>query len=263
MGCLSACGQQVEKQDSVETKNITMEKKMKIEIWSDIMCPFCYIGKRNFEKALSNFSNREQIEVEWKSFQLDPTIPEVPKYQEDMYMFVADQKGFSYEQSKKMHEDLIQYAKSVGLEYNFDKALVTNSLKGHRLIQFAKTKGLGEQAEERLFYAYFTQGKNLSDVATLVMLGKEIGLTEIEVNEALTNSLYVQNVESDAKEAQTLGARGVPFFVINRKYAISGAQQPSEILKMLEKAFAEWKKDNPNGLEIQNGQYCEPNGDCK
>ncbi|WP_317170273.1 DsbA family oxidoreductase [Taishania pollutisoli] len=263
MSCLTACGQQAEKQDSVETKNITIENKMKIEIWSDIMCPFCYIGKRNFEAALSQFANKEQVDVEWKSFQLDPTIPEVPKYQDNMYMFVADRKGFSYEQSKKMHQDLIQYAKSVGLEYNFDKALVTNSLKGHRLIQFAKTKGLGEKAEERLFYAYFTQGKNLSDVATLIKLGKEISLTETEVNEALTNSLYVQKVESDSKDAQTLGARGVPFFVINRKYAIAGAQQPNEILKTLEKAFSEWQKENPNALEIQDGQVCEPNGNCK
>lgn len=143
IGYLSACGQQAEKYANITTKNISM----KIEIWSDIMCPFCYIGKRNFESALSQFVNKEQIEVEWKSFQLDPTIPEVPKYQDDMYMFVADRKGFSYEQSKKMHQDLIQYAKSVGLEYNFDKTLVTNSLKGHRLIQFAKTKGLSEKAE--------------------------------------------------------------------------------------------------------------------
>lgn len=260
---LTACGQQAVKQASVETRNITMENKMKIEIWSDIMCPFCYIGKRNFETALSQFANKEQVEVEWKSFQLDPTIPEVPKYQDDMYMFVADRKGMSYEQSKKSHQDLIQYAKSVGLEYNFDKALVTNSLKGHRLIQFAKTKGLGEKAEERLFYAYFTQGKNLSDVATLIELGKEIGLTETEVNEALTNSLYVQKVESDSKEAQALGARGVPFFVINRKYAIAGAQQANEILKTLEKTFSEWQKENPNALKIQDGPVCEPNGDCK
>lgn len=136
-------------------------------------------------------------------------------------------------------------------------------MKGHRLIQFAKTKGLSENVEERLFYAYFTQGKNLSDVATLIALGKEIGLTEIEVNEALTNSLYAQKVESDNKEAQALGARGVPFIVINRKYAIAGAQQPDEILKTLEKGFAEWKKDNPSALKIQEGRSCSPNSDCK
>jgi protein disulfide-isomerase len=249
---------------ALKQKNTTMENKMKVEIWSDIMCPFCYIGKRNFETALSQFANKELIEVEWKSFQIDPAIPEVSKYQNDMYRFVADRKGISYEQSKKMHQNLVQYAKSVGLEYNFDKALVTNSLKGHLLIQFAKTKGLGEKAEERLFYAYFTQGKNLSDVATLIELGKEIGLTEVDVNEALSNSLYAQKVLTDAKEAQMLGARGVPFFVVNRKYGIAGAQHPNDILNTLEKAFAEWKKENPDdALKIQEGQSCSPNSDCK
>lgn len=131
MSCLTAFGQQTEQQQSLKAINTKNENKMKIEIWSDIMCPFCYIGKRNFETALSQFANKEFVEVEWKSFQLDPTMPEVPKYQDDMYMFVADRKSLSYEQSKKMHQDLAQYAKSVGLEYNFDKALVTNSLKAH------------------------------------------------------------------------------------------------------------------------------------
>lgn len=236
---------------------------MKIEIWSDIMCPFCYIGKRNFESALSQFEYKDQIEVEWKSFQLDPTMPETPRYQDDMYMFVADRKGFSYEQSKRMHQDLIGYARSVGLVYNFDKARVTNSLKGHRLIQYAKTKGLGEQAEERLFYAYFTEGKNLSDNETLIDLAKEIGLTKTETDEALTNPLYVQKIESESKEAQTLGANGVPFFVVNRKFAIAGAQQPSEILKTLKTAFAEWQKDNPQTkLHVIEGKSCTPEGKC-
>ncbi|KAA0127850.1 DsbA family oxidoreductase [Chryseobacterium sp. SN22] len=243
---------------------MAMENKMKIEIWSDMMCPFCYIGKRNFEKALSQFPNKELIEVEWKSFQLDPAMPGVPKYQNDMYRFVADRKGLSYEQSKKMHQDLIQYAKSVGLEYNLEKALVTNSMKGHRIIQFAKTKGLGEKAEETLFYAYFTQGKNLNDHYTLIELGKEIGLTETEVNTALTDHLYVQKVENDSREAQTLGARGVPFFVVNRKYAIAGAQQPQEILQTLEKSFTEWQKENPKTeLETLQGKSCSPDGECK
>lgn len=221
-----------------------MENKMKIEIWSDIMCPFCYIGKRNFEKALSQFPDKELLEIEWKSFQLDPAMPEVPKYQDDIYMFVADRKGMSYEQSKKMHQDLVQYAKSVGLEYNLDKARVTNSLKGQRIIQFAKTRGLGEKAEETFFHAYFTQGKNLNDNTTLIELGKETGLTESEINQALTDPLYAQKVEDDSRDAQTLGARGVPFFVVNRKYAIAGAQQPDTMLQTLEKSFAEWQKEN-------------------
>lgn len=260
----AACGQEKQQEQLTETKNGTMENKLKIEIWSDIMCPFCYIGKRNFEAALAQFPNKEQIEIEWKSFQLDPAMPEVPKYQEDMYRFVADRKGMSYEQSKRMHQDLIQYAKSVGLEYNLDKALVTNSMKGHRIIQFAKTKGLGEKAEETLFYAYFTQGKNLNDSITLVELGKEIGLTETEVNQALTDPAYLKKVEEDSREAQVLGAKGVPFFVVNRKYAIAGAQQPNEILHLLEKAFAEWQKENPQTkLETIQGESCAPNGECK
>lgn len=240
-----------------------MENKMKIEIWSDIMCPFCYIGKRNFEKALSQFAYKELIEVEWKSFQLDPAMPEVPKYQDDMYKFVADRKGLSYEESKKRHQDLIQYAKSVGLEYNLDKALVTNSMKGHRIIQFAKAKGLGEKAEETLFYAYFTQGKNLNDQATLIELGKEIGLTESDVNTALTDPLYVQKVENDGREALTLGAKGVPFFVVNRKYAIAGAQQPNDILQTLERSFSEWQKENPQTtLETIQGKSCSTDKEC-
>ncbi len=257
------CGQEKEQRQSTQTKNRTMENKMKIEIWSDIMCPFCYIGKRNFEKALAQFTNKEFIEVEWKSFQLDPSMPEVPKYQDDMYRFVADRKGLSYEQSKKMHQDLIKYAKSVGLEYNLDKALVTNSMKGQRIIQFAKTKGLGEKAEEALFYAYFTKGQNLNDQPTLIELGKEIGLTEAEVNTALIDPFYMQKVENDSREARNLGAKGVPFFVVNRKYAIAGAQQPNDILQTLERSFSEWQKENPQTtLETIQGKSCSIDGEC-
>jgi len=258
-----ACGQEKPQKKLTKTKNMAMENKMKIEIWSDIMCPFCYIGKRNFEKALAQFPNKDLVELEWKSFQLDPSMPEVPKYQDDMYMFVADRKGLSYEQSKKRHQDLIQYAKSVGLDYNLDKALVTNSMKGHRIIQLAKTKGLGEKAEETLFYAYFTKGKNLNNQATLVGLGKEIGLSEMDVNTALTDPLYVQKVETDSREAQNLGAKGVPFFVINRKYAIAGAQQPNDILQTLTKSFSEWQKENPQTiLETIQGKSCTTDGEC-
>ncbi|WP_293745073.1 DsbA family protein [uncultured Pedobacter sp.] len=118
-------------------------------------------------------------------------------------------------------------------------------MKGHRIIQFAKTKVLGKKAEEILFFAYFTEGKNLSNSATLAEIGKEIGLTESNVNTALTDLFYMQKVESDSYEAQSLGATGVPFFVLNRKYAIAGAQQPHNILQALENSFAEWQKESP------------------
>lgn len=242
--------------------NKQKNKKMKIEIWSDVMCPFCYIGKRNFEAALAQFPERENIEVEWKSFQLDPSMPEVPEHQDNIYQFVASRKGISYEQSVAMHGHVAKMAKDAGLDYHFDKMLVTNSLKAHRLIQMAKTKGLGEKAEERLFYAYFTEGKNLSDDAVLTELGISIGLTDVEVKEALTNQVFKNKAEAEAAEASSLGANGVPFFVIDRKYAIAGAQQGSEMLKVLQTAYAEWKKDNPGLIQVSQGNTCTPGNDC-
>lgn len=237
--------------------------KMRVEIWSDIMCPFCYIGKRNFEKALSQFSNSDKVEVEWKSFQLDPMMPEMPRYHNDVYSFLADRKGMSYEWSINAHLHVSEMARKAGLEYNFDKVRVTNSLKGHRIIQFAKTKGLGEKAEETFFHAYFTRGENLNDNETLVELGKEIGLTEEEAREALTNPLFAQKVEGDVREAQAIGVRGVPFFLVNRKYAVVGAQPPDVFREMLEKAFAEWQKENPQPrLEVVQGESCATDGDC-
>jgi protein disulfide-isomerase len=236
--------------------------KMKVEIWSDIMCPFCYIGKRHFEAALEGFAGKDQLEIEWKSFQLDPSIPEVPADQGDVYRYVANRKGISYEQSKQMHEDVVRMAKNAGLDYNFEKVLVTNSLKGHRLIQLAKSKGLGDAAEERLFLAYFTEGKDLNDGDTLIALGKEIGLPEQEILEAMVNPVWLQQIEAEVDEAQALGVRGVPFFVLDRKYGISGAQPAEVMLRSVEKAYAEWKQDNAGGLQMAEGAACVPGGDC-
>jgi protein disulfide-isomerase len=241
MSWLSNFAQQANDKININTKEVS---KMKIEIWSDIMCPFCYIGKRNLETAMSQFANKEHIEIEWKSFQLDPNIEEFPNYQDNVFMYLAERKGMSIEQSKKMHEQVVEYAQIVGLDYHFEKAKVANSFKSHRLIQLAKTKLLGDRAEEKFFYAYFTEGKNLNDLPTLIELGHEIGLTEAEVNEALTNDLYAKKVENDCREAQYIGVSGVPFFVLNRKYAISGAQQASDMLKTIEKAYSEWQLEN-------------------
>ena len=140
-------------------------KKMKIEIWSDIMCPFCYIGKRKFEAALDKFEYKTDIEIVWKSFQLDSTIQYTPN--KDVYSYLAERKGMTLEQSKNMHIGVTERAKEVGLSYNFDKAIINNSFNAHRVIQFAKTKNLGDAMEEILFKAYFTEGKNMSDFETL------------------------------------------------------------------------------------------------
>jgi predicted DsbA family dithiol-disulfide isomerase len=211
---------------------------MKIEIWSDIMCPFCYIGKRHFESALKQFTHAENVQIEWKSFQLDPTIPKMDE-RVDVYQYLADKKGMSIEQSKAMHENVIQMAKNAGLDYNFDIAVVGNSKDAHRLIQFAKTKELGDQAEEALFKAYFTDGKNMADLNDLIEIGASIGLESQALKAILESDAFAYEMMQDIQEAQNIGVQGVPFFVFDRKYAVSGAQPVEAFLQTLEKSFAE------------------------
>ncbi len=211
---------------------------MKIEIWSDIMCPFCYIGKRNFEKALGLLAERDKVEVEWKSFQLDPTIPENPSVT-NAYEYLALAKGISLADSKAMHENVILSAKHIGLTYNYEKAIVANSFNAHRLIQLAKTKSLGDQAEEALFKAYFTEGKNINDTATLIGIGCNIGLACDAVSNMLASNEMASAVNSDIQESREIGVKGVPFFVIDRKYAVSGAQPVEVFVETLEKAMAQ------------------------
>nr|WP_315248503.1 DsbA family oxidoreductase [uncultured Flavobacterium sp.] len=195
---------------------------MKIEIWSDIMCPFCYIGKRQLEKALTEFPN-DQFEIEWKSFQLDPSI--TPQSGKDVYTFLAERKGISLDQSKEMHKDVVERAKSVGLDYHFEKAVISNSLTAHRIIHLAKSRKLGDEMEEIFFRAYFTEGEDLNDASALMKLGIHAGLDENEVRKVIENeSMFLNNVQKDIAEAQQIGVQGVPFFVFDRKYAISGAQ---------------------------------------
>ncbi len=242
------------------------EQKMKIEVWSDVMCPFCYIGKRHLEAALAEFEDSNRAEIVWKSYQLNPDLPLKIENKESVYAYLAKAKGISYEQSVKMHDNVVQMAAKAGLNYQFDKAVIANSFDAHRLAQFAKTKHLGDQVEELLFKAYFIEGKDISDHQTLVSLGAEIGLTHAEVNEALTNETYATLVGKDIAEAQQIGVRGVPFFVLDRKYAISGAQPKEAFLEALQQAVAEWKKAN-NIIDLQiksgDGPACTPEGVCE
>ena len=225
------------------------------------MCPFCYIGKRNFEKALEQFADEGKLQVEWKSFQLDPSIPEVQK---DNYTdYLVKSKGMPKNQVVGMLQNVTNNAKSAGLDYDFDKAIMVNSLKAHRVIQFAKTRGLGEEAEERFFKAFFTEGENIADDATLIKIGDDIGLTEENVNVALSDDKYLEMVHQDIQEARKIGVQGVPFFVFDRKYAVSGAQPPQAFLQTLEKSYAEWREANPEiKIEVTKGQSCSIDGVC-
>lgn len=227
---------------------------MKVDIWSDIRCPFCYIGKRKFEMALEKFPHKDEIEVIWHSFELDPTL----KTQADrnMYESLAEAKGISLAQSKQMHEYVTQSAAEVGLEYNFDKAVDANSFNAHRLIHLAKASGKADAMKERILKAYFTEGANIDDAETLVKLGAEVGLKKEDVAQMLKSDKYADDVREDEDAAQHIGIRGVPFFVLNEKYGVSGAQQPETFLKALEQAWSEREK-----ITIMNsGDSCDVDG---
>ncbi|GAB3794191.1 DsbA family oxidoreductase [Spirosoma humi] len=234
---------------------------MDVEIWSDIMCPFCYIGKRKFEHALGQFAHKDQVNIVWKSFQLNPDMKTEPDKTINQYL--AEVKGWSLAEAKQMNDRVTAMAREVGLSYDFDKAVVANSWDAHRLIQLAKQHGLGDAAEERLFKAYFTEGRDTSDHATLLELGLEIGLDKVAVEQLLSSHQFAEAVKQDVYEAQQVGARGVPFFVLNRRYAVSGAQQPETFLGALETAWAEWEKSRPVLTELStDGPACAPGEAC-
>lgn len=188
------------------------------------MCPFCYIGKRHLEQALATFEGRDAVEITWKSFQLDPEIPMQFDAPVGVYAYLAERKGWSMEQSVQMHDRVVEMAAAVGLDYQFDKAVVANSIFAHRVIQLAKSKGLDNEIEEVFFRAYFTEGRDLASVEELVLLGESVGLAAVEVREAVASEELAYQVSQDIQEGVNLGVRGVPFFVFDRKFGISGAE---------------------------------------
>jgi predicted DsbA family dithiol-disulfide isomerase len=218
--------------------------KMKVEVWSDIMCPFCYIGKRNYEKALSQFEGHNDIELIWKSYQLDPSLPTEGAKDLDVYEYLSSRKGITKPQVQAMHAQVTEMALGAGLEYNLEKSVMANSFKAHRVVAFAKEKGLGDLAEECLFNATFIEGQDFGDTEVLKEIGGKIGLTSDDIEEALQNDLYAYQVTADINEAREIGVTGVPFFVFDRKFAISGAQPPQSFLQTLEKAHQEWLLTN-------------------
>jgi predicted DsbA family dithiol-disulfide isomerase len=218
---------------TVETTIST--ETMTIEIWSDVVCPFCYIGKREFENALSRFPHKDEVTVIWKSYELDPNAP--PKSDYDMYGMLVAKYGGTREDAKKRVDGVVERARSVGLAYDMEKAVIGSSFDAHRLLQLAKTKGFGDVAKERLLKAYFTEGAHIADAATLVRLAQEIGLDGSEVERMLDSTDLTDAVRADEAEAQQLGLRGVPFFVIERKFGVSGAQNSDHFLGALKQAW--------------------------
>lgn len=233
---------------------------MKVNIWSDIRCPFCYVGKKKFEKALAQFPHAEEIEVTWHSFQLDPNLVTQPDT--NPYDYFSKAKGIPVIQAKAMHEHAKKAGKEVGIDFNFDESKVANSFRGHLLIQLAKEKNLADAMEEALFEAQFISGKNIDDEAVLLETGKSVGLTEVEIKNALASDEMSHAVTQDGLMARQLGINAVPFFVFNDKYGVSGAQQPEHFLEVLNKSFEEFSVGDKGLQIISQGESCDTDGNC-
>lgn len=231
---------------------------MKIEIWSDVACPWCFIGKRRFETALNAFPHKESVEVQWRSYQLDPTLPE--HYDGTELDYLVERKGMDRAQLMGMLGQVKDAAEGEGLHYKFDDVVVANSFKAHELLHLAAAHGKSDAVKEALLSGHFEQGADIGSREALVRIGTEAGLSAVDINEALDTSKYAEDVRHDFAEARAVGVTGVPFFVIDRKYGISGAQ-PAELFSQ---ALAEaWQEAHPLTMVAASGsdaEACGPDG---
>jgi predicted DsbA family dithiol-disulfide isomerase len=208
---------------------------MDVEIWSDIACPWCYIGKRRFEAALERFEHRDQVQVTWRSFELDPDAP--PERHGDLAARLAEKYGMSVAQARASQQNLTDMAAGEGLTYHFDKARSGNTFDAHRIIALAAEHGLQDAMKERLLSAYFTEGELVSDPEALVRLASEVGVPADAVRETLASDRFAEEVHDDELTARRLGISAVPTFVVDRALGASGAQPPDQLLALLEQGW--------------------------
>lgn len=210
---------------------------MKIEVWSDYVCPFCYIGKRRLEEAIEQTGLGDKVEVVFKAYQLDPNSPK--ESDESMQVGLAEKYGMSIEEAKKMTDNVEVQAKSVGLSYDFGKMTPANTFDAHRIAKLAEQEGVAPTVTERLLKAYFVEGEKIGREDVLLRLAEEAGVVRDRVKEVLDSDEFSEDVRMDIAEAGQIGVKGVPFFVIDRKYAISGAQPAEVFADALRKAINE------------------------
>jgi predicted DsbA family dithiol-disulfide isomerase len=225
-----------------------------VEIWSDIACPWCYIGKRRFEAALAQFEHRDDVRVTWRSFELDPAAPDERKGERAIRL--AEKYAISVEQAREMERRMTETAAGEGLDFRLHLARSGATFDAHRLVHLAGEHGLQDAVKERLLRAYFSEGELLSDHDTLILLARELGLDEDEVREMLAGDRFADEVREDERTAVGLGISAVPTFVLDRAIGVSGAQPPEALLELLREG---WARRSPAPV-IAGGEACGPDG---
>lgn len=227
---------------------------MHVEIWSDIACPWCHVGKRRFEAALAAFEHRDQVTVTWRSFQLDPGAP--PERAGDRVEHLARKYGTSRAQAQAMHDRMTQVAAGEGIDFRFDLARDGNTFDAHRLVHLAHAHGRQDEMKERLFRAHLGEGELISDRGVLERLAADVGLPADEVRDVLATDRYAAEVREDERTAASLGITAVPFFVVDRAVGASGAQPPEVLGELLRRA---WEQRSPLDV-VAAGDTCGPDG---
>jgi predicted DsbA family dithiol-disulfide isomerase len=227
---------------------------MHVEIWSDIACPWCYVGKRRFEAALESYEHRDEVQVTWRSFELDPHAPR--ERGKDYATHLADKYGMTREKALAMHAGMTETAARDGLEFHFDRVRGGNTFDAHRIVHLAHAHGLQDAMKERIMRAYLTDGELISDHDVLTRLALDVGLPEDEVRDTLATDRFTADVRDDERTAQQLGISAVPFFVVDRAIGASGAHPPAQLAELLRQARAA----NPPIAVAGGGETCAADG---
>lgn len=245
-------------------KNLTpskkIAKKLRIDVWSDIACPWCYVGKRRLEDALAKFPHADAVEVVWRAFELDPSAPQQRDTTASYAARLGKKYGTSEPEAQKMIDRMTDTARGDGLDFRFDRVKAGNTFDAHRVIHFAAQRGIQDAVKERLLRAYMTDGEPIGDPETLVHLAAEAGLDAEEVRAMLASDACAEDVREDENEARELGISGVPFFVLGGIYAVSGAQPAEVILGALKQAWTDLDDRAPTAADAMEGAACGPEG---
>jgi predicted DsbA family dithiol-disulfide isomerase len=228
--------------------------RVELEIWSDIACPWCYIGKRRLEAALAQFDHADQLTITWRSFELDPAAP--AEHEGDHAERLARKYAMSVERAREIQAQMTEAAGAEGLRFDFEAVRGGSTFDAHRLVHLAAAHGRQDAMKERLLGAYFSEGRLISDAATLLELAEEIGLPRAEAAELLAGQRYQDEVRADERAAAGLGISGVPTFIVDRRVGVTGAQPPELLLEMLRRG---WAEREPTHV-VSVGESCDLDG---